>query len=105
MRWWQRLRAGRGGPLSSSDGSAALLALTPQFQEGQHEDYVVRLTTALKEPDVRNIALTGRYGAGKSSALKAFTGLHADRTLNLSLSTLGPSEDGLPARSRRSPTG
>jgi hypothetical protein len=94
VRWWERLWAGRVGPLRSSDGSAALLPLTPQFQAGQHEDYVVRLTAALQDPDVRNIALTGRYGAGKSSALKAFTEQHPERTLNLSLSTLGPSEDG-----------
>ncbi|MFC0532015.1 YobI family P-loop NTPase [Phytohabitans kaempferiae] len=93
MRWWERLRAWRVGTSRSADGDVALLPLTPQFQPEQHEEYVVRLTAALQEPDVRNIALTGRYGAGKSSVLKAFTDQHTGRVLNLSLSTLGPSED------------
>ncbi|MGI5211803.1 hypothetical protein [Plantactinospora sp. CA-290183] len=93
MRWWERRQAGRVGPSRSTGGVAALLPLTPQFQPEQHEEYVVRLTAALQEPDVRNIALTGRYGAGKSSVLKAFTEQHTGRVLNLSLSTLGPSEE------------
>jgi hypothetical protein len=60
VRWWERLRAGRVGPSRPADGDVALLPLTPQFQPGQHEEYVVRLTAALQDPDVRNIALTGR---------------------------------------------
>ncbi|GAA2530684.1 YobI family P-loop NTPase [Winogradskya humida] len=93
MRWWERLQAWWADPSESADGDVALLPLTPQFEPGQHEDYVVRLASALKAPDIRNIALTGRYGAGKSSVLKAFTDQHTGRVLNLSLSTLGPSEE------------
>ncbi|MEV0269583.1 hypothetical protein AB0H43_12440 [Hamadaea sp. NPDC050747] len=93
MRWWERLRAGWGNSSRSADDGIALLPLTPQFEPGQHEEYVVRLTAAMQDPDVRNIALTGRYGAGKSSVLKAFTSQHTGRVLNLSLSTLGPFEE------------
>ncbi|WP_200216411.1 YobI family P-loop NTPase [Micromonospora coerulea] len=93
MRWWERRQAGGVGPSRSADGDVALLPLTPQFQPEQHGEYVARLTTALQDPDVRNIALTGRYGAGKSSALQAFSNQHTGRVLNLSLSTLGPSEE------------
>ncbi|MEU7618772.1 hypothetical protein AB0B27_22125 [Micromonospora rifamycinica] len=93
MRWWERRQARRVDPSRSTEGDVTLLPLTPQFQPEQHEEYVVGLTAVLQDPDVRNIALTGRYGAGKSSVLKAFAGRHAGRVLNLSLSTLGPSEE------------
>jgi hypothetical protein len=72
----------------------ALVALTPEFDSGQHQEYVDRLVAALGDPTIRNIALTGRYGAGKSSVLQKVTELHSKRVLPLSLSTLGPAEDG-----------
>ncbi|MER6590068.1 GTPase domain-containing protein [Micromonospora chalcea] len=93
MRWWERVRAWWAGGSRSADGDLALLPLTPQFQPEQHEEYVARLTAALQDPEIRNIALTGRYGAGKSSVLKALSDQHAGRVLNLSLSTLGPPEE------------
>ncbi|MFI7069790.1 YobI family P-loop NTPase [Micromonospora sediminicola] len=93
MRWWERLRAWRASGSRPADRGLALLPLTPQFQPEQHEEYVARLTAALQTPDIRNIALTGRYGAGKSSVLQAFSDQHAARVLNLSLSTLGPPEE------------
>lgn len=93
VRRWKRGQAGRGGSSRPAKADIALLSLTPQFQQEQHEEYVARLTATLQVPDVRNIALTGRYGAGKSSVLKAFTDQHTGRVLNLSLSTLGPPEE------------
>ncbi|MEJ1113200.1 hypothetical protein WBN73_02760 [Paenarthrobacter sp. CCNWLY172] len=41
----------------------------------------------------RNIALTGRYGAGKSSVLDNFQKKHDKDTIRISINTLGPDED------------
>ncbi|WP_130447936.1 hypothetical protein [Kribbella rubisoli] len=68
----------------------ALAALTPVFKPNQHQGYVDHLSAALDEPGVCNIALTGRYGAGKSSVLAEFARQNQKRVLFLSLSTLGP---------------
>ncbi|MEV6285732.1 hypothetical protein [Kribbella sp. NPDC051770] len=69
-----------------------LLPLTPAFDPSQHQEYVDCLVEALADSNVRNIALTGRYGAGKSSVLQRFAELYSSRVLMLSLSTLGPAE-------------
>jgi len=81
---------GAGEPAA---GRPTLLPLTPEFDPEQHQEYVDRLTAALDNRAIRNVALTGRYGGGKSSVLQKFTELHSDRMLSLSLSTLGPGED------------
>ncbi|MDV6261918.1 YobI family P-loop NTPase [Rhodococcoides yunnanense] len=70
----------------------ALTPLTPGFDLDQHQVYVDHLDTALLNEGTRNIALTGRYGSGKSSVLQEFANRQRDRVLFLSLSTLGPDE-------------
>ncbi|TCC32041.1 hypothetical protein [Kribbella speibonae] len=84
----ERFRRGDGAA-----GGPALLPLTPEYDPGQHSTYVESLTQALADEGVRNIALTGRYGVGKSSVLSEFAARHGDRVLSLSLSTLGPGEE------------
>lgn len=80
----------------------ALRSLAPSYNEQQHGIYVTALSRALRETeDVRNIALTGAYGTGKSSVLKHLTELaeFKDRVLELSLSTVGVTDkrpDGAP---------
>lgn len=75
-----------------------LAPLTPTFDAAQHQTYVDHLNAAIESPTVRNIALTGRYGSGKSSILERFAQQPSTqkRVLSLALSTLGPEE---PARS------
>jgi hypothetical protein len=68
----------------------ALTPLTPEFDPDQHQTYVDHLNAALEGKSVCNIALTGRYGAGKSSVLQEFARGKGGRVLFLSLSTLGP---------------
>jgi len=65
---------------------------------------VRHLEDAIKEPKNRNIALTGRYGSGKSSVLDDFEAKHKDKTLRISINTLGPDEgdEDLRTGSRRS---
>lgn len=80
----------RAAPL----GSVALISLVPHYQDGQHRTYVNRLEEAINEPKNLNIALTGRYGAGKSSVLDKFEENHKSTTLRLAISTLGPNDEG-----------
>ena len=44
--------------------------LSPVDNYEEHKEYIVRLGAAIQSDDVFNIALTGTYGAGKSSILK-----------------------------------
>lgn len=71
-----------------------LRPLTPQYNEEYHKTYVDHLLSALDDPSIRNIALSGPYDVGKSSILKGF--ISALETNNkklavvcVSLSTLG----------------
>ncbi|WP_461640622.1 YobI family P-loop NTPase [Leucobacter sp. BZR 635] len=49
-----------------------LRSLAPEYDADHHQSYVSRLNAAVSDLRNRNIALTGRYGAGKSSILDAF---------------------------------
>lgn len=71
-----------------------LRSLAPKFEESEHHSYVRHLEDAIKEPKNRNIALTGRYGAGKSSVLDKFEEKHKGATLRISINTLGPDTEG-----------
>ena len=51
----------------------SLSPLTPQYLEAEHAVYVSALERALENTDVRNIALSGSYGVGKSSILRQLT--------------------------------
>lgn len=47
-----------------------LIVLSPHFNEKHHGIYVKTLEQAVLNPKVRNIALTGGYGTGKSSVVQ-----------------------------------
>lgn len=49
-----------------------LRSLAPEYNKDHHQTYVSRLNAAVSDPRNKNIALTGRYGAGKSSILDEF---------------------------------
>ena len=67
-----------------------LTPLTPEFNEDNHGSYVRRINYALKEPKIRNIALSGTYGIGKSSILQKVAEEHKNDVVEISLSTLAP---------------
>ncbi|TFD65586.1 hypothetical protein [Cryobacterium sp. Hb1] len=87
-----------------------LRSLAPEYVSENHQSYVARLNAAVKDPRNKNIALTGRYGAGKSSILDRFLQEQeqkpkkrwrkwptADqepsrRALRISINTLGPDD-------------
>ena len=54
----------------TSEKQISLLSPVDDFQ--RHKEYIIRLKNAIDKPNVFNIALTGSYGAGKSSILKTF---------------------------------
>ena len=54
----------------SSDTSSELMVLSPHYDEKHHGLYVRKLEQAVRNPKVRNIALTGGYGTGKSSVIQ-----------------------------------
>ena len=80
--------------VESASAGVPLQSLTPRYEEEHHETYLRRLEEALKDPRNRNIALTGRYGAGKSSVLDKFEEKHRKATQRLSISTLAPGSPG-----------
>lgn len=63
--------------LQSHDGNWSLTPLTPAIGQGEQiEKYERELLAALdtdKQPDTRNIAISGAHGAHQSSFLRAFT--------------------------------
>lgn len=73
-----------------------LVSLAPEEMD-EHATYVRHLEHALEDPRNKNIALTGRYGSGKSSVLTALTNRIKDgqehHVLQISISTLEPDDD------------
>lgn len=67
----------------------SLQSLSPRYNAEQHGVYVDALEQGLRTPGVRNIALTGPYGTGKSSVLAELSDRHPDRVIELSLSSVG----------------
>lgn len=77
----------------ASSASVPLVSLASHYEEPHHKPYLQRLEEAVKDNRNRNIALTGRYGTGKSSVLDQFENNHKDTTLRLGISTLGPDNE------------
>mgnify|MGYP000976470938 CR=1 FL=1 len=71
-----------------------LRSLGPEFDDEQHAIYVRYLEEAVTDERNRNIALTGCYGVGKSSILDAFEKKHPKTTVRISITTLGPNDEG-----------
>lgn len=69
-----------------------LLPLTPKYLAEEHGGYVAAIEAALADDQIRNIALSGNYGVGKSSILREVAHRQDRRIVELSLSTLAPIE-------------
>ena len=76
----------------SEDPHWNLISLTPEYLETEHGGYISALEAALENDQIRNIALSGSYGVGKSSILRELGKRHDNRVVELSLSTLAPVE-------------
>lgn len=69
-----------------------LVPLTPEYLPEEHGGYLAAIETALADDQIRNIALSGNYGVGKSSIMREVARRQDDRIVELSLSTLAPIE-------------
>lgn len=76
----------------TSEGSWNLVPLTPEYIDREHGGYVRAIEVALENKQIRNIALSGNYGVGKSSILREFARRQREHVVELSLSTLAPIE-------------
>lgn len=85
---------GVAAPSALKASSVDLASLSSRYREEHHLSYLTRLNKSLEDAGNRNIALTGRYGAGKSSVLDEYARTHKDSTLRLAISSLGPNEEG-----------
>ena len=68
--------------------SVRLRPLFAVYSEKEHKMYVDALEDALNHNGVKNIALAGGYGVGKSSILQGFVKNHEEEVAEISLSTL-----------------
>jgi len=83
----------QGAASHQSEATQELLglsALTPAFNEDDHGVYVREIQSALDGNQIRNIALSGNYGVGKSSILKRIVALNPEKIVEISLSALSP---------------
>lgn len=69
-----------------------LVPLTPEYLAEEHGGYVAAIEAALVNDQIRNIALSGNYGVGKSSIMREVAQRQDNRIVELSLSTLAPIE-------------
>ena len=75
-------------------------ALTPIDCVENSDVYIDALEQALQHPDVKNIAITGPYGSGKSSVIRTFFAKCCKKSrykcLTISLATFTPIKDSTP---------
>lgn len=73
-------------PQADTSTVSGLGKLTPVRNASNIGLYETELSNKLEDPDVKNIAITGPYGSGKSSIIKTFFHLHPEyRPLYVSL--------------------
>lgn len=80
---------------SPAEESWKLVPLTPEYLPEEHGGYVAAIEAALAKDQIRNIALSGNYGVGKSSIMREVGRRQDNRIVELSLSTLVPIEASL----------
>jgi len=70
------------------NGKSEYKDFTPEKEIKNGEEYLNALDWALRNPDVKNIALSGPYGSGKSSIIQSYKMKHPSvKALNISLAT------------------
>ncbi|MFJ6302133.1 YobI family P-loop NTPase [Pseudarthrobacter oxydans] len=81
-----------------------LTSLAPNYSHEDHGVYFTILKRAIDEqPHVRNIALAGTYGTGKSSILRKVSEEYKERVIELSLLTLGVQPEPTPTSQDSNP--
>jgi len=75
--------------ISRGTSGYRLLPLYPTIEKKHHAQYVSSLNRATKDHKIKNLALTGHYGSGKSSILEWFIKNKRRKVVQISFSTLG----------------
>ncbi|WP_062070398.1 YobI family P-loop NTPase [Demequina sediminicola] len=84
-------------------GPLSIRSLAPSYLSDEHGVYADMLLSAIRDKSsIRNIALTGPYGVGKSSILQRVVDVFPDDVVEVSLSTLGTGD---PTETRKAPRG
>lgn len=83
---------------SNNPNPNAFEDLTPVNNADEDGEYSEAILWALKNEDIKNIAITGPYGSGKSSVLRTFESQHPEyEYLNISLATFKDLKEATPA--------
>lgn len=69
---FDKLRTKIAGLMKLKSRASIIFPLTPTSHAEKVGDYIAVMKAALKDSSIRNIAVTGRYGAGKSSFLRTY---------------------------------
>lgn len=75
------------GQISKEENALPFVDLTPVDDADSDGTYAKALSFALENPRIKNIALTGPYGSGKSSIIQTFQVTGKYRFLNISLAS------------------
>jgi hypothetical protein len=94
LKAWDRIVVwvrGKRKPKPVEPAAPELLSLTPKYDREKHGVYFDVIETALTKgrKSIKNIALTGSYGVGKSSILEKVARQQKRHVISVSLSTLG----------------
>ena len=71
---FDKFRAKIEGLMKSKSRASVFFPLTPTSNAEKVGDYIAAMKAAFGDRSIRNIAVTGRYGAGKSSFLRTYFG-------------------------------
>lgn len=71
----------------TNNTASKFIDLMPLDNAGEVESYCQALGYAMDNNKIKNIAITGPYGSGKSSLIKTFESKHAYKFLNISLAS------------------
>lgn len=91
----QLQRAEQGLSLMEEELGDRYDTLAPKtINDASMREYFIALKYALSQKDVRNIAITGSYGAGKSTVISSFMKYHCDdKYINVSLAGFDMTEN------------
>lgn len=97
VHWFARRLSASAAILESVGRSvetqSKFVNLAPTDEADEAGVYAEAINFAINDTKVKNIALTGPYGSGKSSIIQSFLNKHQPKALHISLAAFTPDED------------